>query len=58
MELRALACDTYGTLVDWRGTKLVRTAFVPRPPEYGPAQTSDLRPESEDMEDLARALGA
>ena len=22
MEVRALTCDTYGTLVDWRGTIL------------------------------------
>jgi 2-haloacid dehalogenase len=42
----------------------MRTAFVPRPTEYGPGQTTDLGPESDwdvvvrDMEDLARALGA
>jgi len=42
----------------------MRTAFVPRPTEYGPTQTTDLGPESDwdvvakDMEDLARALGA
>jgi 2-haloacid dehalogenase len=42
----------------------MRTAFVPRPTEYGPAQTTDLKPESDwnvvakDMEDLARILGA
>jgi 2-haloacid dehalogenase len=42
----------------------MRTAFVPRSAEYGPAQTTDLAPESDwdvvakDMEDLARALGA
>jgi 2-haloacid dehalogenase len=42
----------------------MRTGFVPRPTEYGPAQTTDLGPESDwdvvatDMEDLARALGA
>jgi len=41
----------------------MRTAFVPRPTEYGPAQTTDLAPESawdvvaKDMEDLARQLG-
>ena len=41
----------------------MRTAFVPRPAEYGPGQTTDLRPESDwdviakDVEDLARALG-
>jgi 2-haloacid dehalogenase len=42
----------------------MRTAFVPRPTEYGPGQTTDLVPESDwdvvakDVEDLARALGA
>jgi 2-haloacid dehalogenase len=42
----------------------MRTAFVPRPTEYGPTQTTDLKPESDwdvvakDMEDLARLLGA
>ncbi len=42
----------------------MRTAFVPRPTEYGPAQSTDLVPESnwdvvaKDMGDLARALGA
>jgi 2-haloacid dehalogenase len=42
----------------------MRTAFVPRPTEYGPGQTTDLAPESDwdvvakDVEDLARALGA
>lgn len=42
----------------------MRTAFVPRPTEYGPGQTTDLEPEDEwdvvasDMEDLARVLGA
>jgi 2-haloacid dehalogenase len=42
----------------------MRTAFVPRPTEYGPAQETDLKPESDwdvvakDMEDLARLLGA
>ena len=41
----------------------MRTAFVPRPAEYGPGQTTDLGPESDwdviakDVEDLARALG-
>ena len=41
----------------------MRTAFLPRPTEYGPGQTTDLRPESdwdvvaEDIEDLAQALG-
>jgi 2-haloacid dehalogenase len=41
----------------------MRTAFVPRPTEYGPTQTTDLVPESDwdvvakDMEDLARAVG-
>src|SRR5262245_33549619 len=42
----------------------MRTAFVPRPTEYGPAQETDLKPESDwdvvakDMEDLARVLDA
>ena len=42
----------------------MRTAFVPRPTEYGPAQATDLKAESDwdvvakDMEDLARLLGA
>ncbi len=42
----------------------MRTAFVRRPAEYGPAQVTDLAPEgdwdivSEHLEDLARALGA
>jgi 2-haloacid dehalogenase len=42
----------------------MRTAFIPRPAEYGPGQTSDLAPESDwdvvarDMEDLAYSLGA
>ena len=41
----------------------MRTAFVPRPTEYGPAQRTDLRPESDwdvvarDVGDLARILG-
>jgi 2-haloacid dehalogenase len=41
----------------------MRTAFLPRPGEYGPGQTTDLGPESDwdviakDVEDLARALG-
>jgi 2-haloacid dehalogenase len=41
----------------------MRTAFVPRPTEHGPGQTTDLGPEgnwdviAEDLEDLARALG-
>ena len=42
----------------------MRTAFIPRPAEYGPGQTSDLAQESDwdvvarDMEDLAYSLGA
>jgi 2-haloacid dehalogenase len=38
------------------------TAFIPRPTEYGPTQTSDLRPESDwdivaaDVIDLAHQL--
>jgi 2-haloacid dehalogenase len=41
----------------------LRTAFVPRPAEHGPGQTSDLRPERDfdlvaaDFLDLARQLG-
>ena len=41
-----------------------RTAFVPRPAEHGPGQTSDLAPEADwdvvaaDFLDLARQLGA
>jgi len=41
----------------------MRTAFIPRPTEYGPGQTTDLAPEGQwdvvatDLEDLARALG-
>jgi len=41
----------------------MRTAFVPRPTEYGATQTTDLVPESDwdvvatDMEDLARTVG-
>jgi 2-haloacid dehalogenase len=42
----------------------MRTAFVPRPTEYGPGQTTDLGPEQDwdvvakDLEDLARILDA
>ncbi len=42
----------------------MRTAFVPRPMEYGPAQTTDLVPEEDwdviatDLEDLAGRMGA
>jgi 2-haloacid dehalogenase len=42
----------------------LRTAFVPRPTEHGPGQTSDLRPDpgvdlvASDLIDLARQLGA
>ena len=41
----------------------LRTAFIPRPTEHGPGQTSDLGPEEEwdavasDIEDLAGQLG-
>jgi 2-haloacid dehalogenase len=41
----------------------LRTAFLPRPLEYGPGQTTDLSPEAEwdvvagDLDDLARRLG-
>lgn len=42
----------------------MRTAFVPRPAEHGPGQTTDLAPEGDwdlvarDLEDLATRLGA
>ncbi|HEX6081124.1 MAG TPA: haloacid dehalogenase type II, partial [Methylomirabilota bacterium] len=42
----------------------LRTAFVPRPAEYGPGQTTDLAPEGDwdvvgrDFLDLAGRLGA
>jgi 2-haloacid dehalogenase len=42
----------------------MRTAFIPRPTEYGPCQATDLSPEADwdivatDVEDLARVLGA
>jgi hypothetical protein len=42
----------------------MRTAFVQRPTEYGPAQTTDLCPKdawdliTEDLEEPARALNA
>ncbi len=42
----------------------LRTAFVPRPLEYGPGQTTDLAPEgnwdvvAKDFVDLAERLGA
>lgn len=42
----------------------MRTAFIPRPTEHGPGQTTDLGPEDDwdvvakDVEDLATALGA
>ena len=42
----------------------IRTAFVPRPHEYGPAGKPDLQPDSAvdlpatDFNDLARQLGA
>ena len=41
----------------------LRTAFIPRPTEHGPGQTSDLEPQQDweavarDMEDLASQLG-
>jgi 2-haloacid dehalogenase len=41
----------------------LRTAFIPRPTEHGPGQTSDIEPEEDwdvvarDLEDLARSLG-
>ena len=41
----------------------LRTAFIPRPTEHGPGQTSDLGPDEDwdavasDLEDLAGRLG-
>ena len=41
----------------------MRTAFIPRPAEHGPGQTTDLAPDdhwdvvAKDLEDLARVLG-
>ena len=41
----------------------LRTAFIPRPTEHGPAQTTDLGPDEDwdvvagDLEDLAGRLG-
>jgi 2-haloacid dehalogenase len=41
----------------------LRTAFLPRPLEYGPGQTTDLSPDADwdvvadDIDDLARRLG-
>ena len=52
-----------GDLVAAAGCGL-KTAFVPRPAEHGPGQTSDLRPDHDvdlvatDFVDLARRLGA
>ncbi len=52
-----------GDLVAAAGCGL-QTAFVPRPTEHGPGQTTDLRPEqpvdlvATDLLDLARQLGA
>jgi 2-haloacid dehalogenase len=51
-----------GDLVAARGCGL-RTAFIPRPTEHGPEQTSDLGPEEDwdivasDLEDLTNQLG-
>jgi 2-haloacid dehalogenase len=45
------------------GTLGFRTAFVPRPTEYGPNQTADLAPErgydilARDLSELADQLG-
>jgi 2-haloacid dehalogenase len=42
----------------------LRTGFIPRPGEYGPAQSTDLRAEeawdvvAADLEDLAARIGA
>ena len=46
-----------------RGVAGLRTAFIPRPTEHGPGQTTDLEPEEDwdavanDLEDLATQLG-
>ena len=51
-----------GDLVAAAGCGL-QTAFVPRPTEHGPGQTTDLRPDqpvdlvATDLLDLARQLG-
>jgi 2-haloacid dehalogenase len=46
------------------GANGMQTAFVPRPTEHGPGQTTDLEPEGQwdvvasDLEDLAKVLAA
>ena len=60
-EVMMVAAHNYD-LAAARGCGL-RTAFVPRPTEYGPEQTSDLAPTADwdvvaaDFLDLARRLG-
>jgi len=60
-EVMMVAAHNYD-LAAARGEGMA-TAFVPRPLEYGPGQTTDLKPESEwdvvaeDFEDLAARLG-
>jgi 2-haloacid dehalogenase len=69
MVERALTLTSPGCLrgnYDLRAARShgMRTAFVARPIEYGPGQTTDLAPEEEwdiaarDFEALATALGA
>lgn len=61
-EVMMVAAHNY----DLRAAQAVgmKTAFVPRPTEHGPGQTTDLAPEGDwdvvagDLEDLARRLGA
>jgi hypothetical protein len=59
--VQAVLFDTFGTVVD-RRTGISTAAFVSRPTEHGPAQTTDLAPESDgdvvaaDLVDLADRL--
>ena len=57
--VNALACNDDLAAARAAGLK---TAFLPRPNEHGPGQTTDLEPESDwdviasDMNDLARRM--
>ena len=53
--VQALIFDVFGTCVDWRS--LVARAFVPRPTEYGPGQTTGLMPEA-DWDRIAAGFNA
>jgi 2-haloacid dehalogenase len=61
-EIMMVAAHNY----DLRAARLhgMRTAFIPRPLEYGPGQTSDLTPEEDwdivvgNFEELAAAMGS